>query len=238
VVVGPDRRPSPWYDCRVTWAAGAARSLPLLVMRRWLPVAAVAAVLVMDLVRTTVHHGIVVEGLLDETAHVLTAWLLLAAVVPGAHAGLLLWTLVGATAVDLDHVPLLLHHPGWAVDGGRPPTHSLALVAALLLAGRLVRPGVALTGLGTGVLLHLVRDLATGPGVPLLWPVEGTERAPYLIYGLMLALATTVALIRRRRPVVGGRSRTPGQTPRRISQRSTGRRYRRHVQREQSEPLR
>jgi inner membrane protein len=45
-------------------------------------------------------------------------------------------------------------------------------------------------GLSFGVALHLFRDLATGPGASLFWPLTGTVvTVPYAVYATALALA-------------------------------------------------
>jgi inner membrane protein len=45
-----------------------------------------------------------------------------------------------------------------------------------------------------GVGLHLVRDLATGPGLRLLWPLSGRgSRAPYPPYAAAVLAAAAVA---------------------------------------------
>ena len=70
--------------------------------------------------------------------------------------------------------------------------------------GRLRTP---LSGLALGVVLHLVRDLITGRGVPLFWPVTGTSvLAPYALYVGLLSLAATWAVLRpaRRQPPAAG----------------------------------
>ena len=97
-------------------------------------------------------------------------------------------------AIDIDHVPLYTFAPGFDV-GGRPPTHSLLTV--LVLAGVAVLiPAVRtpFAGLALGVCLHFVRDVATGPGVPLLWPLhDSAVRVPYAAYLAVLAVAVGVA---------------------------------------------
>ncbi|TYP87206.1 metal-dependent hydrolase [Blastococcus xanthinilyticus] len=176
-----------------------ARLRRLLARPHWaVPLVAVAVLLVLDRIHQSGPWPLVVEGALDEPAHLLTAWLALAAL-PGD----LLATstgraaLVAAVLIDVDHVPLYLTDSGFAVDGGRPPTHSLALAAALAAAAAAVpHRRRLLLGAALGVLLHFVRDLATGPGVPLLWPVADTAaRVPhdaYLVAVLLLAAAAAV----------------------------------------------
>jgi inner membrane protein len=157
----------------------------------------VVAIGALDLGRRAANWPVVVGGLLDEPAHVLTAYLLLLAIgrplVPGRREA---WALTGAVLIDVDHLPLFLGGPGWGVAGGRPPTHSLALVLVLLcagLAGR--RAAAALRYLAVGVLLHFVRDLATGPGVPLLWPLHGSVLLPYPGYAALLCLAAVACAV-------------------------------------------
>jgi inner membrane protein len=136
-----------------------------------------------------------VVGLLDEPAHLLTTAVLLAAVLPLRMLPIVPWALAGSVLIDVDHVPLYL--PGTAQEhvDGRPITHSLATVLVLALAGRAARGRwrTALLGLGTGVSLHLVRDLAApldGPGVLLLWPVSPSGvTLPYPIYSAVLVVA-------------------------------------------------
>lgn len=141
-------------------------------------------------------------AVLDEPAHLLTAWVLL--LVTGLlWRRLAAWALVGAVAIDLDHVPLYWGWEDIAPDGGRPFTHSLATVGVLVAAAAVPKLRAAGLGLAVGVLLHLVRDLGTGPGVPLWWPFSGESvTVPYEVYaaGLSLAalLAATAALRRRR----------------------------------------
>ncbi len=106
-------------------------------------------------------------GLLDEPGHLLTAWLFLAAS-PRARRRLdLRWVLLGAVAIDVDHLPLYLWAALASSPGGRPVTHSLITVLVLLVvvAALSRRLSTAATGVAVGVLLHFVRDVATGPGL-------------------------------------------------------------------------
>lgn len=110
-------------------------------------------------------------------------------------AGRLPVVLAAAVLVDLDHVPLYAGVPGVAAAGGRPLTHGLLTVAVLLLLGRRL-PAARWAALG--VCLHLLRDLATGPGVPLLWPLDLVVRVPWAAYAVVLvALALRAALTPR-----------------------------------------
>jgi inner membrane protein len=172
------------------------------VSRRTAAPAALAAILLIDVVRAVGPWPLLVEGLLDEPAHLLTAWLLLTALLPERWRGLRPWALLGAVVIDLDHVPLYLWGIGTATLEGRPVTHSPAFAAVLLLAAAVTaglrgRAAVPLAGLGAGLLLHLVRDAATGPGVPLWWPVaDHSVLLPYPVYAVFLVLVTAGAVLR------------------------------------------
>ncbi|WP_369131723.1 metal-dependent hydrolase [Modestobacter sp. I12A-02662] len=159
---------------------------------RLLPVALLLAVLVLDGVIAVRHWPLPLLGGLDELAHLATAGLLLTALLPERRGRLRPWALVGAVAIDIDHVPMYCWDVGSA-SSGRPGTHSLAVVLVLLAAGTLSRRlRVPLCGLALGVLCHLVRDVATGPGVPLLWPLTGTSvSVPYVAH---VAVLTSVAM--------------------------------------------
>jgi inner membrane protein len=149
-------------------------------------------VLVLDGVIAARDWPLPLLGGLDELAHLATAGLLLTALLPERWGRLRPWALVGAVAIDIDHVPMYFWDVGSA-SSGRPGTHSLAVVLVLLAAGTLSRRlRVPLCGLALGVLCHLVRDVATGPGVPLLWPLTGTSvSVPYVAH---VAVLTSVAM--------------------------------------------
>lgn len=125
-----------------------------------------------------------VEALLDEPAHLATAFLLLAAL-PAPHSfPFMVGAALGAVGIDGDHVP---GEFGWNIitrGTGRPVTHSLATCAALLLLARTLS-GTARTatvGAACGALAHFARDIGTG-GVPLFWPVSKRRvRVPYGVY--------------------------------------------------------
>jgi inner membrane protein len=139
-------------------------------------------------------------GVLDEPAHLATAALaLLACTTPMTrrrHRRLLLTALGASMAIDVDHVPMYLGLT--EAGGGRPPSHSLATVAVLIAAAlALVELRPVLLGAALGASLHFLRDLATGPGLHLWWPVSSSEvRAPYWLYAVVLALLTCVATAR------------------------------------------
>jgi inner membrane protein len=182
-----------------------------------LPLAALGLVAGLDaLSDASDPSSLLVLGMLDEPAHFATVWLFLAAFLPTlparAHT-LYLWALVGSVAIDVDHAPLYLWHVGAAGPGSRPVTHSLSTVVLLALAAAVASPRLRapLAGLALGTVLHFARDLAEGPGVPLLWPLSAADATvPYAVYLLVLTVVAAAAVARRALtgPVPAGRSPT------------------------------
>jgi inner membrane protein len=163
-----------------------------------LPGVAVAAILILDAIAGAAAWPIVVKGLLDEPAHLLTAWLVLTALPSEVTP---LWfrrrVFVGAVVIDLDHLPLYFWDHGFAVNDGRPPTHSLFVVVLLLVLGTARPFRQWALGLAVGALLHFVRDVATGPGIPLLWPIDELNvLVPHPAYAVAMALLAMVAVRR------------------------------------------
>ena len=106
-------------------------------------------------------------GLFDEPAHLATGYLL------GGSDPVFL---AGSVLPDVDHIPLVFEDP--TPGDPRPKTHSLYAVAATALFSRRA---------AAGVLAHFTRDLALGPGVPLLGGRSYT--VPYGAYALLLLAA-------------------------------------------------
>ena len=190
---------APWtaLAARARTTASWLRARPATAAALYL--AAAVLVILLDLVLEARRWPIAVTALLDEPAHLLTAALLLAAALPRRARAVVPWALLGSVLIDLDHIPLYV----WGVltaDGyGRPVTHSAATVLALAIAGTAARSRArtALWGLALGVGLHLVRDLCTGPGVPLWWPVGAPPvLLPYSSYVAVLLITVVVAVVR------------------------------------------
>lgn len=164
----------------------------------WLPLAAPMAIFGIDWVLSRSPAPTILQtAAMDEPGHLLTAAIILAAL-PGLSVATRLTALVGSVVIDLDHLPLYLFGSAFAVDGGRPQSHSLAAILVLWSAAGLVKGAARtyLVGAGLGVVLHLVRDAGTGPGVPLLWPVwPHAVRMPYGIYLVALGVAAIVAAV-------------------------------------------
>lgn len=171
-----------------------------------LPAAALAALVVVV---------VVVEGILalepptlllgaaDWTGHLATTAILVAAIPrrlpPALIAGVFL-----ALLIDLDHIPDLLGAEGINDRTPRPVSHSLVTVLAVggiaaAVRARAPRYGDFALGLAIGVPMHLLRDVFTGPGVALLWPLSGVAvEGPFLLYLVGLMLVALYAALRPR----------------------------------------
>jgi inner membrane protein len=144
-----------------------------------------------------------VVAALDWPAHLATAALVLAALPAELPPETAAWALAGSVAIDIDHVPLYVGFEEQVAvgEGGRPFTHSLVTTAALFAGSRFARGRrrTVLTGLAAGTLLHFVRDIGTGPGLPLLWPFSRRVlRIPYAAYLAPVAAAAAVRALTRR----------------------------------------
>lgn len=159
--------------------------------------ALVGAIVVLDLLWSVVEGstGTVAYGAIDEPAHFATCLVALLALFSLAASrpspAFFVAALIASVAIDVDHIPSYAGWDGLTGTLPRPYSHSLLAVGALLLASWTCggRARQICLGLAFGVAAHLFRDLATGPGVPLLWPVSGaTVTFPYAIYVAALAL--------------------------------------------------
>jgi len=176
---------------------------------------ACAAILVAaDLTYQHTGDSFVPGGPLDETAHLLTALLILQLVPQRWRAPIIVPALIASVAIDLDHVPQYLGYYFFTQGTPRPYTHSLLTIVVLLAAAALSRRHRRVAaGLAIGVVLHLFRDMAEGggSGVALLWPVSDHAFSyPHATYQALMAgvvaadlgLALWRQSVRRREPQV------------------------------------
>ncbi len=149
-------------------------------------------------------------GLVDEPAHLATCALLVLAVATIAGVRpptrFVMAALIASVVIDLDHLPKYLgsHLAGSGLP--RPGTHGLLIVLALLALAAAKRGAVRQISLGAafGVSAHLLRDLATGPGVPMFWPVSShVATIPYGLLLVFLALCVVAIALPRRAFAVG-----------------------------------
>jgi inner membrane protein len=135
-------------------------------------------------------HSLLATGLADETAHLSTMVIFLLAFPPLRNAGFIVGCLVGAVAIDLDHIPLFLGSDLLTAQTNRPFTHGL-LTIVIVLAVSVVAGGPWRSlgfGVAVGLAAHFLRDMATSTaGVPLLWPLSTTGfMLPYPLYAAAL----------------------------------------------------
>lgn len=161
-----------------------------------------ATILALDLFWSLIEGstGTLAYALIDEPAHLATCALALLAFAAVARTRLpgrfVASALIASVAIDADHVPGLLGSHLLTGGGPRPYSHSLAVLAALLAVACLTKRGTRqlLLGAAFGVGAHLLRDLATGPGVPLLWPAsDGAIGLPYAGFVGALLLAAVLS---------------------------------------------
>jgi membrane-bound metal-dependent hydrolase YbcI (DUF457 family) len=148
-------------------------------------------------------------AVVDEPAHLATGLVFVLALLTLAGSrraplSFLAAAIVAGVAIDLDHVPGLLGWHGLTQGTPRPYTHSLATPVVLIAVGALLggRAKPIAFGAAFGVCAHLFRDLCTGPGLALAWPLSGAAvRLPYLAFaaGLILAAAAVAAATARGR---------------------------------------
>jgi inner membrane protein len=138
--------------------------------------------------------------IVDWPAHLATCLLLLMGLAAASKsprpAVFAAGAVVAAIAIDVDHIPNYLGSQGLTAGEPRPYPHSLLMVGALVLIARLARGRLreASFGAAFGVAAHLLRDLATGPGVALLWPLSSAVvTVPYVVFAVGLEL--TAALV-------------------------------------------
>jgi inner membrane protein len=128
-------------------------------------VGAVVAIGALDRVGEAADWPVVVVGLLDEPAHLLTAYVLLLAMgrplVPDRRDA---WALAGAVLIDVDHLPQFLGFPGWAVGRRRAVPGDRRVAALRARPGhRARRPAaVAAPRLGLAALPGLRRAAVLG----------------------------------------------------------------------------
>ncbi len=175
------------------------------------PPGLLAAVFACDLLRDHRVRSRAVTGVLDEVAHLSTTGLALLALRDRAwlerRRGDVAVALAASVLVDLDHVRLPVGSAS-VVGGGRSIAHSVTSVAAALLVSAAApapwdrRSSAAAAGLT----LHFARDVATGYGLRLWWPVHrGVVKVHYGAYAAACTAAALAGVERLRRG-----SRRPG----------------------------
>lgn len=151
---------------------------------------------------------VIKEAVVDETAHLATALIVLLCIAPRSNLFRLSGTVIGGTAIDVDHLPAMAGSLVLTDGTNRPYTHSALTAVLLILLGAILPAWLreVTWGASLGVASHLLRDMATG-GVPLLWPLQlASFTVPYSAYVVTLAAGACIAAIRvgvARQPLAG-----------------------------------
>jgi inner membrane protein len=160
------------------------------------PLVAVLVVLAVQPVlgRLDVDTQFALVGVVDWLGHLATGVVVIALLRPPRRmaAAILVWSVI----IDLDHLPLQLGSDILTAGTPRPYTHSLLTVLVLLGAAALWRSQVLL-GSAIGLAGHLLRDLGTGDGVALLWPLTHAGMSvPFALYVGVLAGLAGASIVR------------------------------------------
>ncbi len=153
---------------------------------------AMAVIMGVDL-RIRGSEEILVHGVADEIAHLLTALVMLAAL--RAVGMCVNWPVVavGAVIPDIEHISAMAGQLAAIGTTGRGVMHTLVPGAMVVAVGLLISPlRVFLLSLGLAMLSHVLRDAATS-AVPALWP--HTIGAYHLRYAYFLAMLAGCATI-------------------------------------------
>lgn len=181
---------------------GLRRTLRLMQGRLWdspaiAIVVALAVVAGVDAALGALDPPPEIAWVLDEPAHLITAVLALLALPRGMARPFVASTLVAAVAIDLDHLPQYIGWDELTEGAPRPYSHSLVTVGFLVVVAAVAshRGGLIILGAALGVGAHLARDIATGPGIPLLWPLSSSAvTVPHWTYLAGLGLLGAAAL--------------------------------------------
>lgn len=161
----------------------------------WAPLTAVVVVLAVQPVlgRLDVDTQFALVGVFDWIGHLATGVVLVALLVPPRRMAAAI--LVFSVAIDLDHLPLELGSDVLTAGTPRPYTHSLLTLLVVLAAAGILRSQILL-GAAIGLAGHFLRDLGTGDGIALLWPLsDAGVSIPFALYvGILTGLAAVAAL--------------------------------------------
>lgn len=157
------------------------------------------AIVLVDYVGWQVSPPLIFAAVLDESAHVATTRLLLLALCRRPSQRFVVAALASSILIDIDHIPMQF---GWDLltrGVPRPYSHSLLPVLVAGCCGLALKDDWAriAKGISFGIVAHLTRDLATGGGVALLWPLTArTMLISYQPYVLLLVVCSGIVALR------------------------------------------
>lgn len=154
---------------------------------------AMAVIMGVDL-RIRGSERILIHGIADEVAHVLTALVVFAAIRALGFPVNWVMAAFGAVVCDADYLLMWDHLMPQVGDSSRGVLHTVGPALALVLLGLVFPPGrVFFVSLGIGMLTHIMRDSATAATAPI-WPISmHVYHLRYSLYLAVLAMFTAVA---------------------------------------------
>lgn len=171
---------------------------------RLVPLAAMLLIILIDR-ELLGRKSLLVHGLADETAHLLTGIAMILVLMRFLPAIRFLPAMAGAVAIDIDHAPDVLGLLDPSGPSSRFVTHSFATVTVLLLIALLDRKRArGWISAALGVSIHLFRDAATG-NVIAAWPLSHAPISiPYAAYaGVLACLSLVFIIVSQPRPTIG-----------------------------------
>jgi hypothetical protein len=146
---------------------------------------------------------ILVHGIADEIAHVLTALIMLSALRAVGFRVSWIAVAIGAVAPDVEYLLYRRDMLETIGDGSRGLLHTAVPGLALVLVGLILPPlRPFLVSLGLALLTHVIRDAATS-AVPAMWPL--TDAYYHLRYSVFLAILAVCATVTTGLAVLGPR---------------------------------
>jgi hypothetical protein len=169
-------------------------SSPTWLLRGLAMLMAPAMVVIMGIdLRIRGQERLLIHGIADEIAHVLTAVVMLSVFYAIGFRVNWIAAMIGGMLLDADYV-LQMEDVVESVAGtGRGAIHTIGPTLAVLVVGALIPPlRTLLLSLGIGMLSHLIRDSATA-ATPLMWPVS--DYLFHLRYSLYLTFMVACTLV-------------------------------------------
>lgn len=165
-----------------------------IVVRLLAMLMAPAMVIIMGVdLRLRGSEEVLVHGIVDETAHILTALVIVSAI--RAVGFPVNWPMVlfGAVIADADYLMIrdgMMHELG---DSSRGWLHTAGPALGVILVGLAIPPlRVFLLSLGIAMLTHILRDSATAR-TAWLWPID--DQSFHLRYSYYLAILVAFSLV-------------------------------------------
>ena len=169
-------------------------SSPTWLLRGLAVLMAPAMVVIMGIdLRIRGQERLLIHGTADEIAHVLTAVVMLSALYALGRNVSWVAGLLGAIAIDVDHLLIPEGRIDAIANTSRSALHTLGPALAVLAIGTVIWPMRAwFWSFGFGMLTHLFRDSATSE-LPLAWPLG--DDSFHLRYSLYLTIMVACTIV-------------------------------------------